>query len=90
MLFGLPSCLLKVMFVLNLKVIAMKTKLLLFFQLLVITGISFSQSVPVESLYLGKTPPENIPEIFFPDAGERVAISSDGTEFFLLHLVLVL
>jgi hypothetical protein len=56
----------------------MKTKLLLFFQLFLITFSGFSQSIPVDSLYLGQTPPGNIPKIFIAKAHARLAITNDG------------
>ena len=53
---------------------------------------SFSQSVSPGSLYLGQTPPENIPKIFplavkqgfF--AAERIAISHDGRDIYYSEL----
>jgi hypothetical protein len=60
----------------------MKTKLLLFFQLLIITGSCFSQSKPVDSLNLGQTPPGETPKIFIPNSHARLAITRDGKTIF--------
>jgi hypothetical protein len=56
---------------------------ILFFLLL---NTSFTQPIPPDSLYLGQTPPGNMPKIFHLPvapgyfAAERIAISSDGKE----------
>ncbi|MGD2034337.1 MAG: T9SS type A sorting domain-containing protein [Bacteroidales bacterium] len=48
----------------------------------------FTQTIPADSLYLGQNPPGETPVIFeLPvsdgwDTGERIAISSDGTEIY--------
>jgi len=57
-----------------------------FFLLLANTG--FTQTIPLDSLFLGQIPPGNIPKIFklhvSPEhfAAERIAISNDGMEIF--------
>lgn len=58
----------------------------------VLLGVScswlFAQPIPVDSLFLGQTPPENTPNIFnLPVTGghrpcERIAITSDGKEIY--------
>jgi len=55
---------------------------------LLFENILFSQTIPIDSLYLGQRPPENIPKIFklSVDSGffgaERITISSDGKEIY--------
>ena len=54
----------------------------------VFSNLLFAQGIPSDSLYLGQTPPGNIPKIFnLPVTGglrpiERIAISSDGKEIY--------
>jgi hypothetical protein len=56
--------------------------------MLIISISSLAQEIPLDSLYLGQSPPGNIPKIFnLPLLGglrpiERVAISSDGKEIY--------
>ena len=57
--------------------------------MLVISSISvFAQEIPQDSLYLGQTPPGNIPKLFpltacsESFAAERIAISDDGKEIY--------
>ena len=58
----------------------------IYFSFLFNTG--FAQPIPADSLYLGQTPPGNIPKIFpLPVASgyfaaERIAISPDGKEIY--------
>ena len=44
----------------------MKTPLLTSILILLFTSIGYSQTIPPDSLYLGQTPPGNIPQIFAP------------------------
>ena len=62
---------------------------LLVISMLVITSMSlYAQAIPPDSLYLGQTPPGNIPKIFnLPISSglrpvERIAITSDGKEIY--------
>jgi hypothetical protein len=64
-------------------------KLSVIISMITISSFSlFAQEIPLDSLYLGQTPPGNIPKIFnLPLLGglrpiERVAISSDGKEIY--------
>jgi hypothetical protein len=60
--------------------------------LLPISGSLIFSQIPTDSLYLGQTPPGNIPQIFHiqvdPNyfAAERIAISKDGTEILYSEL----
>jgi hypothetical protein len=62
---------------------------LLFISMLVISSLQlYAQTIPVDSLFLGQTPPGNTPKIFnLPvtsghRACERIAITSDGKEIY--------
>jgi hypothetical protein len=64
-------------------------RLLFVISIFVISSFSiFAQAIPEDSLYLGQTPPGNIPKIFnLPvtsghRACERIAITSDGKEIY--------
>lgn len=65
----------------------------IFFITLLFCGCS--QSIPADSLYLGQTPPDELPRIFAPGmlvssgdwAGERIAISRDGKEIYFCDCV---
>jgi hypothetical protein len=67
-----------------------KTLLLLFIvSMIVISSMPvYAQEIPIDSLYLGQTPPGNIPQIFnLPASGglrpvERIAVTSDGHEIY--------
>jgi hypothetical protein len=41
-----------------------------------------AQTIPVDSLYLGQTPPNDIPKVFLPSASGRIAISHDCKEIY--------
>ena len=67
----------------------MNRSFILVLSILVISSISlFAQEIPPDSLYLGQTPPTNLPKIFnLPitsghRACERIAITSDGKEIY--------
>ncbi len=55
---------------------------------LVTAGSTFSQTIPVDSMYLGQTPPDNNPVIFHLPvaagsfAAERIAVSNDNREIY--------
>ena len=68
-------------------------KIILFiimFLFMIISG--FAQPIPIDSLYLGQTPPDSIPKIFnlpvTPGyfAGDRIAISNDGKSIYYNEL----
>lgn len=60
----------------------------LFFVMLIISISSLAQEIPLDSLYLGQTPPGSIPKIFNLSvtsghrACERITINSSGTEIY--------
>jgi hypothetical protein len=67
----------------------MNQSFILALSILVISSISlFAQEIPPDSLYLGQTPPGNVPQIFnLPvtnghRACERIAITTDGKEIY--------
>ncbi len=56
--------------------------------LIIISSTLFAQEIPPDSLYLGQTPPGNIPKVFSLPVStgsftaERIAISNDGKEIY--------
>ncbi|HCY74392.1 MAG TPA: hypothetical protein DHV28_00590 [Ignavibacteriales bacterium] len=67
----------------------MKRSFILALSILVISSISlFAQEIPPDSLYLGQTPPGNVPQIFNLTvtnghrACERITITTDGKEIY--------
>jgi hypothetical protein len=63
-----------------------------FFFSLFLASVGFAQTIPADSLYLGQTPPGDVPKIFplfvSPKffAAERIAISNDGKEIYYSEL----
>jgi hypothetical protein len=68
----------------------LKTVISTFFSLLGYAG--FAQLIPTDSLYLGQTPPGNIPEIFNLSispgffGAERMSITNDGKEIYFSEM----
>jgi len=55
--------------------------------LLLLVTFCFAQPIPTDSLYLGKTPPENTPKIFISNAHARLAITNDGKTIYICQCI---